>query len=108
MPSSCRTSARVQCWVPLARSRTRSSRGPTHALAAEVLFRRLQCALDVVDPEPLPAGHPLWSAKDALITPHVGGNAPAFEPRILRLLKGQLEVLAAGRTPANLVQQGPF
>jgi D-3-phosphoglycerate dehydrogenase len=27
-------------------------------------------ALDVTDPEPLPAGHPLWSLDNALITPH--------------------------------------
>ena len=31
-------------------------------------------ALDVVDPEPLPAEHPLWSAKNLLLTPHVAGN----------------------------------
>ena len=58
--------------------------------------------------EPLPKGHPLWSTENALITPHVGGNASAFEPRILKLLKRQLQALAAGETPANLVQQGPF
>lgn len=80
----------------------------TEALTREVVSGRLQCAIDVVDPEPLPAGHPLWSAENALITPHVGGNASAFEPRILKLLKRQLEALAVGETPANLVQQGPF
>ncbi|MDP9889488.1 2-hydroxyacid dehydrogenase [Pseudarthrobacter enclensis] len=80
----------------------------TDALTREVVSGRLQCAIDVVDPEPLPAGHPLWSAENALITPHIGGNASAFEPRILKLLKRQLEALAAGQTPANLVQQGPF
>ncbi|TQJ36295.1 2-hydroxyacid dehydrogenase [Arthrobacter sp. SLBN-122] len=80
----------------------------TAALAREVVSGRLQCAIDVVDPEPLPAGHPLWSAENALITPHIGGNASAFEPRILKLLKRQLEALAAGETPANLVQEGPF
>lgn len=31
-------------------------------------------ALDVMDPEPLPKGHPLWSAKNLLITPHISGN----------------------------------
>ncbi|MFF2346914.1 2-hydroxyacid dehydrogenase [Pseudarthrobacter sp. NPDC058119] len=80
----------------------------TEALTHEVVSGRLQCAIDVVDPEPLPAGHPLWSAENALITPHVGGNASAFEPRILKLLKQQLQALAAGQAPANLVQQGPF
>lgn len=80
----------------------------TAALAKEVTSGRLQCAIDVVDPEPLPAGHPLWGTPHALITPHIGGNTSAFEPRILKLLAAQLEALAAGRRPANLVQQGPF
>jgi phosphoglycerate dehydrogenase-like enzyme len=80
----------------------------TAALTREVTSGRLQCAIDVVDPEPLPADHPLWGSANALITPHVGGNASAFEPRILKLLAKQLEALAAGRLPANLVQQGPF
>lgn len=30
-------------------------------------------ALDVTDPEPLPAGHALWGRPDVLVTPHVGG-----------------------------------
>lgn len=80
----------------------------TAALTKEVLSGRLQCALDVVDPEPLPQDHPLWGSPNALITPHVGGNASAFEPRILKLLGKQLEALAAGEAPANLVQSGPF
>lgn len=80
----------------------------TAALTKEVLSGRLQCAIDVVDPEPLPQDHPLWSTTNALITPHVGGNASAFQPRILKLLRKQLEALAAGQTPANLVQSGPF
>jgi phosphoglycerate dehydrogenase-like enzyme len=80
----------------------------TAALTKEVLSGRLQCAIDVVDPEPLPQDHPLWSTTNALITPHVGGNASAFQPRILKLLRKQLEALAAGEAPANLVQAGPF
>ena len=31
-------------------------------------------ALDVMDPEPLPADHPLWSAKTLILPPHVSGN----------------------------------
>ena len=31
-------------------------------------------ALDVMDPEPLPAGHPLWTTKNLILTPHVSGN----------------------------------
>ena len=31
-------------------------------------------ALDVIDPERLPQDHPLWSAKNLILTPHVSGN----------------------------------
>ena len=45
----------------------------TDALLAELTAGRLRAALDVTDPEPLPPGHPLWSAPGLLLTPHVGG-----------------------------------
>ncbi|MFI5621188.1 2-hydroxyacid dehydrogenase [Streptomyces sp. NPDC051567] len=75
------------------------ARGPvvdTGALLAEVERGRLRAALDVTDPEPLPAGHPLWHAPDVLITPHVGGSTSAFEPRAKRMLVRQLTRFAAG------------
>jgi phosphoglycerate dehydrogenase-like enzyme len=31
--------------------------------------------LDVVDPEPLPAGHPLWKAPNIIITPHISSRS---------------------------------
>ena len=80
----------------------------TDALTAEVVSGRLNCALDVTDPEPLPPDHPLWRADNALITPHLGGDTTGFEPRIVRLLKQQLEAIAAGKAPRNLVRPGPF
>lgn len=87
------------------------ARGPvvdSDALTAEVVSGRLYAAVDVFDPEPIPAGHPLWEAENAIITPHNGGNTGAFRPRIVRLLRGQLEAFAAGREPANLVVPGPW
>ncbi|MDE2386330.1 MAG: hypothetical protein KGL77_01365 [Actinomycetales bacterium] len=33
-------------------------------------------AVDVTDPEPLPDGHPLWSAKNIIITPHTADTKP--------------------------------
>ncbi|GAA3713447.1 D-isomer specific 2-hydroxyacid dehydrogenase family protein [Nonomuraea antimicrobica] len=35
-------------------------------------------ALDVTDPEPLPAGHPLWELDNVLITPHCANPRPAY------------------------------
>ena len=32
-------------------------------------------ALDVQDPEPLPAAHPLWTAKNVIITPHISAGS---------------------------------
>lgn len=35
--------------------------------------------LDVTNPEPLPAEHPLWKCKNAVITPHISGGYHAQE-----------------------------
>ena len=82
------------------------ARGPvvdTAALLAEVSTGRLLAALDVTDPEPLPADHPLWRAPGVLISPHVGGDTAAFPPRARRLLRAQLERWAAREPLANVV-----
>lgn len=82
------------------------ARGPvvnTAALLAEVQAGRLRAALDVTDPEPLPAEHPLWRTPGVLISPHVGGFTSAFLPRALRLVRGQLERYAANAPLDNVV-----
>ncbi|MEV7725747.1 2-hydroxyacid dehydrogenase [Streptomyces sp. NPDC087917] len=82
------------------------ARGPvvdTGALLVELESGRLHAALDVTDPEPLPAGHPLWHAPNVLITPHVGGSSSAFEPRAKRLVARQLTRFAAGEPVDNTV-----
>jgi phosphoglycerate dehydrogenase-like enzyme len=38
-------------------------------------------ALDVTDPEPLPAGSPLWDSSDVILTPHMAGGSPEFPRR---------------------------
>jgi len=78
----------------------------TDALVAELHAGRLSAALDVTDPEPLPVGHPLWSAPNCLITPHVGGDTTAFEPRMRALVTGQLDRLVRGEPLANVVMDG--
>lgn len=81
-------------------------RGPlvdTDALIAELSSGRLNAALDVTDPEPLTDHHPLWSAPNLLITPHVGGGTTAMQPRLEKLLAQQLENFVAGHTLHNVI-----
>ncbi|MFD3484070.1 2-hydroxyacid dehydrogenase [Streptomyces sp. NPDC058665] len=75
----------------------------TKALLAELESGRIKAALDVTDPEPLPAGHPLWHAPGVVISPHVGGSTSAFMPRAKRLLADQLSRHAAGDALRNVV-----
>lgn len=85
------------------------ARGPiidTEALLKELNSRRIYAALDVTDPEPLPEGHPLWSAPNLIVVPHVGGNSEAFEPRGRALIESQLKLLAAGSPLEHVVAQG--
>ncbi|GHC49322.1 2-hydroxyacid dehydrogenase [Streptomyces cinnamoneus] len=75
----------------------------TEALLAELESGRLLAALDVTDPEPLPAGHPLWKAPGVLVTPHVGGPSSAFLPRAKALLRDQLTRFARDEPLRNVV-----
>ncbi|HEY5399763.1 MAG TPA: 2-hydroxyacid dehydrogenase [Trebonia sp.] len=75
----------------------------TDALLAELTSGRLRAALDVTDPEPLPDGHPLWSAPGLLLTPHVGGAVRASRERAYTVVKDQLVRLAAGQPLLNVI-----
>lgn len=75
----------------------------TDALVRHASSGRLRLALDVVDPEPLPDGHPLFALENVLISPHVGGATTAMQPRVTRLLLDQIGRLQRGETPRNVV-----
>jgi phosphoglycerate dehydrogenase-like enzyme len=86
-----------------------AARGPvtdTDALLAELQSGRLRAALDVTDPEPLPADHPLWDAPNLLLTPHVGGAVRGFPARAYTLAREQLERWVIGEPLLNVVQDG--
>lgn len=73
----------------------------TDAIIAEA--GRLQFALDVTDPEPLPADHALWQAPGVFISPHVGGNTTAFLPRVGRLITDQARRWQSGAALRNII-----
>lgn len=79
----------------------------TDALLAELTSGRLRAALDVTNPEPLPEGHPLWSAPGLLLTPHVAGSVHGGWQRAWTIALRQIEVFAGGGTPSNLVAGPP-
>lgn len=83
------------------------ARGPVVDTDAMVRHaKRLRFALDVTDPEPLPAEHPLWQEPNVLISPHVGGNTSAFWPRINALVNSQVAAWMSGEPLRNVVAGG--
>lgn len=62
------------------------------------------CALDVTDPEPLPAGHPLRSHARALVTPHMSTQSRETRQKMSDLAAENIVLVLAGqpaRTPAR-------
>lgn len=85
----------------------------TDALVAETTAAgdgtgpRLRAVLDVVDPEPLPAGHPLWTAPGVLaITPHHAGDSPQADARAARFAADQIVRYTRGEPLQNVVRRG--
>ncbi|WP_296666480.1 2-hydroxyacid dehydrogenase [Demequina sp.] len=80
----------------------------TDALLAELQSGRLRAALDVTDPEPLPEGHPLWSAPGCIVVPHIAGVERLTNRRFTDVVRRQIEARRHGDDPANFVMMGAF
>ena len=76
----------------------------TDALLAELQSGRLRAGLDVVEPEPLPSGHPLWNAPNLILTPHAAGDIAQSGPRAFALVADQLRRYVAGEDLINVVE----
>jgi phosphoglycerate dehydrogenase-like enzyme len=88
-----------------------AARGPvvvTDALVEALQKGRIRAVVDVTDPEPLPAGHPLWSAPNCMITPHVGGSTPEFIHRAFRFGAEQVRRFIAGEELENVVSDAGY
>jgi len=84
-----------------------AARGPiveTAALVELLRTGRVQAALDVTDPEPLPPDHPLWDAPGVLITPHFAGDTIAADRRAFALVGEQVRRYVRGEPLANVVE----
>jgi phosphoglycerate dehydrogenase-like enzyme len=82
------------------------SRGPVMdavALTKELQSGRLHAALDVTDPEPLPALRPEWTLPNVLLTPHIGGDTFEFARRAGQFVADQAARHLAGEELLNIV-----
>ena len=74
---------------------------------AQVLQERplMGACLDVTDPEPLPADHPLWGLKNAVITPHAAGGffLPETQRRVTEIGIQNIKNCLAGLPLRNRV-----
>ncbi len=59
--------------------------------------------LDVVEPEPLPDGHPLWTEPRCLLTPHVGNTPRMAVPLLSARITENVRRFAAGEPLLGLV-----
>ncbi|MCR5090963.1 MAG: D-2-hydroxyacid dehydrogenase [Oscillospiraceae bacterium] len=85
--------------------------GRGNAVDGEVLLRALQkgeiagAAVDVTDPEPLPAESPLWKEEKLVITPHISGghHLPETFERIVDIACENLQHCLNGEALRNVV-----
>jgi phosphoglycerate dehydrogenase-like enzyme len=77
----------------------------------EALVRALRegeirgAALDVTEPEPLPADHELWAMPNVIITPHVGGDSERHMERIWLLFRENLRRFSVGEPLLSVVNK---
>jgi len=78
----------------------------TDALLDALRSGRLGAALlDVTDPEPLPAEHPLWIVENVYITPHYSGAHPGYDQRAGAIFLDNLQRYLAGAPLVNVVDK---
>jgi phosphoglycerate dehydrogenase-like enzyme len=78
----------------------------TEALVELLAEGRIRAALDVTEPEPLPAEHPLWDAPGVLITPHFAGDTRGAERKAFALVGEQVRRYVRGEALVNVVEDG--
>ena len=61
--------------------------------------------LDVYEIEPLPPEHPLWTAPNVLLTPHVAGYGPYLDERRFEIIAENARRFATGQPLINVVDK---
>ena len=87
--------------------------GRGNAVVTEDLVRVMKdghlkaACLDVMDPEPLPADHPLWTTPRVYLTPHISGGyrAGVNYERVIDAIIRNISLVLEGREPVHLVDR---
>ena len=87
--------------------------GRGNAVVTEDLIRVMNdgwlkaACLDVMDPEPLPEGHPLWTTPRVYITPHISGGyrAGVNYDRVIDTAIRNLTLVLEGKEPLHIVDR---
>ncbi|MBQ6259971.1 MAG: D-2-hydroxyacid dehydrogenase, partial [Firmicutes bacterium] len=66
------------------------------------------CALDAVDPEPLPSNSPLWDLQNCIITPHTSASSPLYTGRAMEMVRINAEHLKCGEPMINVVNKDQY
>ena len=61
--------------------------------------------IDVYEIEPLPKDHPLWSAPNTILTPHVADRGPSLDPERVHVIAENARRFAAGQALMNVVDK---
>ena len=61
--------------------------------------------VDVIEPEPLPKGHPLWGFENVVITPHIATQGQGGSPRRMELIRDNIERFANSERLRNVVEK---
>jgi phosphoglycerate dehydrogenase-like enzyme len=61
--------------------------------------------VDVVDPEPLPAGNAMWKFPNAIVTPHIAGRSDKDRSRMVGTIKENILRFVDGRPLINVVDK---
>lgn len=76
----------------------------TNALVEALKSKQLAgAALDVTEPEPLPAGHPLWQMDNVIITPHTSASSDRVMNRFWVFVNENLRRYVNGEALYNIV-----
>ncbi|KAK9458261.1 hypothetical protein V1511DRAFT_531387 [Dipodascopsis uninucleata] len=62
-------------------------------------------ALDVTDPEPLPAGHKLWTTKNIIVSPHISGHSLSYGDRVTNIALHNIKMIGEEKPLSNLIDK---